>query len=102
MNERIIGFYEENAAAWDSQRGRNLFEQPWLDRFAALLPDGGSVLDVGCGMGEPIARYLIERGFAVTGFDASPSLIALCRERFPSGEWLVGDMRELSLGRRFD
>src|SRR4051812_27129882 len=102
MHERIIDLYEKNAAAWDRQRGRDLFERPWLDRFAALLPAGGSVLDVGCGMGEPIARHFIERGYAVTGVDASPSLIALCRERFPHHQWLVGDMRELSLGRRFD
>jgi hypothetical protein len=26
----------------------------------------------------------------------------MCRERFPDHEWLVGDMRALDLGRRFD
>ena len=99
---RIVGLYEENAAAWDGQRGRDLFEKPWMDRFASLLPPGGSILDIGCGMGEPIARYLIDRGFAVTGIDSSPSMIALCRERFPAREWIVCDMRALDLGRRFD
>lgn len=102
MHDRIIGLYEENAAAWDRQRGRDLFEKPWLDRFAALLPPGGSILDVGCGMGEPIASHFIGRGFAVTGVDSSASLIALCRQRFPRREWIVSDMRELALGRRFD
>jgi SAM-dependent methyltransferase len=101
-SERIAGLYEENAAAWDRQRGRDLFEQPWLERFAALLPPGGSVLDIGCGMGEPIAAWFIARGFALTGVDASASLIALCRERFPEREWLVADMRSMELGRRFD
>lgn len=102
MHERIIGLYDENAAAWDRQRGRDLFERPWLDRFAALLPAGGTILDLGCGMAEPIARYFIECGFAVTGVDSSSSLIAICRQRFPEREWIVSDMRELSLGRRFD
>ena len=102
MHERIIGLYEENAEAWDAQRGRDLFERPWLDRFTALLPSGGTVLDIGCGMGEPIARYLIERGFRVTGVDSSPSLLALARGRFPDHEWVVADMRALDLGRRFD
>ena len=55
MHERIVGLYEENAAAWDRQRGRDLHERAWLERFAALLPAGGGVLDIGCGMGEPIA-----------------------------------------------
>ena len=101
-SERIVGLYEENAAAWDRQRGRELFERPWLERFAALLPPGGSVLDIGCGMGEPIAAWFIAQGFALTGVDASPALIALCRARFPQREWRVGDMRRLELGRRFD
>jgi SAM-dependent methyltransferase len=101
-NERVAGLYEEHAGAWDRMRGRDLRERPWLDRFAAMLPESGTILDLGCGMGEPVARYLIEQGFALTGIDSSPSLIALCRERFPDHEWLVGDMRRLDLGRRFD
>jgi len=101
-HERIIGLYEENAAAWDRQRGRDLFERPWMERFAALLPEGGSILDIGCGTGEPIARFFIERGYAVTGVDSSPSLIAICRERFPHRDWHAADMRSLNLGRKFD
>ncbi len=101
-NQRIIGLYEENAQAWDRQRGRDLFEKPWLDRFLALLPERGTILDIGCGMGEPIARYLIERGFSGTGVDSSPSLINLARRRFPDQQWLALDMRRLDLGRRFD
>jgi SAM-dependent methyltransferase len=101
-NERIVSLYEDNAAQWDAQRGRELFERPWLDRFLALLRPGGRVLDIGCGMGEPIAGYLLSRGAAVTGLDASPSLIARCRERFPAQDWIVGDMRAMDLGGRFD
>ncbi|HEY0113994.1 MAG TPA: class I SAM-dependent methyltransferase [Allosphingosinicella sp.] len=102
MHERIIGLYEENAAAWDRQRGRQLIESAWLERFSEMLPHGGTILDIGCGMGEPMAAWLIERGFSVTGLDSSPSLIAMCRRRFPEQEWIVGDMRRTALGRRFD
>lgn len=100
-SERIVGLYEDNAAAWDAQRGRDLFERPWLERFRALVPDGGEVLDLGCGSGEPIARWLIESGCALTGVDSSPSLIELCRTRFPGHEWIACDMRALELGRGF-
>ena len=41
-------------------------------------------------------------GFGVIGIDSSPSLIEICRRRFPDSEWLVKDMRQLALGRRFD
>lgn len=101
-HERIIGLYEDNAAAWDAIRGGELHERGWIDGFTALLAPGASILDLGCGSGDPIARHLIERGYSVTGLDSSPSLIARCRERFPDHEWLVGDMRALDLGRRFD
>jgi SAM-dependent methyltransferase len=100
--ERIIGLYQRHAAAWDRERGRALWEKPWLDQFLTILPPQPAVLDIGCGSAEPIARYLFERGCAVTGVDASPALIGLCRERFPTQEWLVGDMRTLSLDRCFD
>jgi SAM-dependent methyltransferase len=101
-SDTIIPLYDRHAQAYDRQRGRSLFEKSWLDAFAALLPDGGSVLDIGCGMGEPIARHLIARGFAVTGIDSSPSLIAMARERFPQQTWMAADMRALSLDRVFD
>jgi SAM-dependent methyltransferase len=102
MHERIIGLYEENAAVWDVLRGRVLGDREWFDRFTELLPRGGSVLDLGCGSGEPIARHLIEAGYRLTGIDSSPSLIALCKQRFPEQQWIVADMRTLDLGRRFD
>lgn len=76
-------------------------EHSWLARFLAHVPPGGAVLDLGCGMGEPIARHLIDQGCAVTGVDTSPTLIGLCRERFPLQDWRVADMRGVDLGRRF-
>ena len=100
--ENIAGLYERYAKTWDKARGKNLFERAWLDRFRALVPDGGKILDLGCGAGEPIARYLIEQGYRVTGTDSSPAMIALCRERFPDARWIVADMRRLALHERFD
>ncbi|MGX1788130.1 class I SAM-dependent DNA methyltransferase [Bosea sp. NPDC055332] len=100
--DAIVSLYQRHAAAYDQQRGRRLLEAHWLDRFLSLLPANPSVLDIGCGMGEPIARHLIERGCAVTGIDSSESLIALCRGRFPQQSWQVADMRELALDLRFD
>jgi SAM-dependent methyltransferase len=100
--ERIIGLYERHAEEWDSDRGRSLFEKAWLDRFLALLPQKASILDIGCGSAEPIACYLIEKGCDVTGIDSSPAFIGMCKERFPDQDWIVTDMRTLSLDRRFD
>ncbi len=98
----IVPLYQRHAQAYDRLRGRSLFEKTWLDAFVALLPEAGTVLDIGCGMGEPIARNMIERGFNFTGIDSSPALIAMAQKRFPQQTWVTADMRALSLGRAFD
>lgn len=99
--ERIVSLYDENAQAFDAQRGRALAERGWLDRFRAPIAAGAEICDLGCGSGEPIAAALIAAGLRVTGVDSSPNLVALCRARFPRREWIVADMRGLDLGRRF-
>ena len=101
--DKIIDLYERHAHDYVADRrsvGWN--ENAWLDRFSALLSQGASILDIGCGSGEPIARYLIDQGFAVDGVDTSPTLMAICRGRFPQRSWHVADMRALALKVSFD
>ncbi|MBX8824475.1 class I SAM-dependent methyltransferase [Ochrobactrum sp. SFR4] len=104
--ENIIPLYETHAQKWDHIRRDNaakgLMETQWLKHFTSLLPHQGSVLDIGCGAGEPMAGHLIRAGFQLTGVDSSASLIDICRTRFPQQQWLVADMRELSLPQKFD
>jgi SAM-dependent methyltransferase len=99
--DQIIGIYKRHFEAFDHRRGRSLFEKIWLDRFREAMGRHATVLDVGCGMGEPIARYMIDHGHTLTGVDTSPGMIGLCRERFPDHEWIQADMRGLDLGRAF-
>lgn len=101
--DNIVSLYQRKAHAWMAERERHasLFEKPWLDKFRALLPPAASILDIGCGSGQPIAQYFIENGHDVTGVDSSPAMIDVCRTRFPEQHWIVADMRQLSLQRRF-
>ncbi len=94
--------YAKHAASFDAARSRDLVERPYLDAARGLLAAGATVLDLGCGGGDPIARYFIEHGHPVTGVDASGPLLDLGRERFPEATWIEGDMRRLALGTRFD
>jgi 2-polyprenyl-3-methyl-5-hydroxy-6-metoxy-1,4-benzoquinol methylase len=101
--DKIIDLYERHAFDYVADRqsvGWN--ESAWLDRFSALLSRGASILDIGCGSGEPIARNLIDQGFALDGVDASPTLIGICRARFPQRSWHVADMRALALDNEYD
>lgn len=100
-SEDIIGLYERHAQAFDGDRGKALFERGWLDRFRAVAGEGRAILDIGCGSGEPIARYLIAAGHPLTGVDSSARMIGMCRVRFPDHAWIVADMRTLALPSRF-
>lgn len=96
--DRIIGHYERHAATWDEDRARAAWnDKPWHDRFIAMLPKSASVLDLGCGSGNPVARNMAAQGLKITGVDSSPTFISLCRDRLPGHTWIVGDMRALSL-----
>jgi SAM-dependent methyltransferase len=98
----IIDLYQRKAQDWIESRARTgLSEKPWVDRFRALLPRAGPILDLGCGSAEPMAAYLIGLGHPVTGVDSSPAMIDVCRRHFPTQEWIVADMRKLDLQRKF-
>lgn len=98
----IAAFYEKHVGNFDRERGRDLMERCHLCAALDGLSEGASILDLGCGTGQPIAAHLIERGFRVTGVDIAEAMVALCRDRFPEHDWVVGDMRQLDLGRTFD
>jgi SAM-dependent methyltransferase len=78
--------YEEIAPIYIAGRGQNVsgVGASVVADWSKMLPDGANVLDLGCGTGVPITKTLIERGFNVYGVDASASMIAAFRARFPT------------------
>jgi len=51
--------------------------------WASEFPPGATVLDLGSGPGEPSTRILQEAGLTTCAVDASPTMVAAFRERFP-------------------
>ncbi len=66
----------------------------WLRRFAALVPAGAAVLDLGCGNGLPVARELAGR-YDVTGVDLSPVQVGRARALVPLARFVCADMTEV-------
>jgi SAM-dependent methyltransferase len=62
---------------------------------------GTDLLDVACGTGKSFVPML-ERGYAVSGCDISPAMVAEARLKAPAAEIVVADMRDLPWSRRFD
>jgi SAM-dependent methyltransferase len=97
----ILTTYNTVATEWDVQRSQSLFERKWLDRMLNFAP-GKTILDIGCGAGRPIARYLCDRGAVVTGLDGAPAMIKLFQSNVPNARAILADMRGLDLGETFD
>ena len=70
-----IEYYDKHAVTYFEQTV-DINMQGWWDLFTAQLPEGGSVLDLGCGSGRDSA-YFISRGFDVTAMDASEEMCDL-------------------------
>jgi SAM-dependent methyltransferase len=62
---------------------------------------GGSLLDLACGTGKSFVPFL-RRGFAVTGCDVSPGMLAEARRKAPGAALVQADVRELGSIGRFD
>jgi SAM-dependent methyltransferase len=80
-----------------------------VDFYAALAPDGGSVLELGAGAGR-ITFALAEAGRSVVGVDLAPAMLGRAKARLSHVaadvaarlEFRQGDMTALRLGRAFD
>ena|SRR5205807_552927 len=61
--------------------------------FLALVPEGGLILDAGCGSGRD-SRAFLERGYRVRAFDASPELYASGEYRGDRACYASGEVDE--------
>lgn len=77
MDEDTLQFYRRNAQAYS---GRAKGPSTRLKGFLALLPPGGSILELGCGAGNHSAEMLAA-GFAVRATDGSPEMAAIASRR---------------------
>lgn len=75
--------YDRFATAYDAENEASLvnayYERPAMIALAGDVA-GLRILDAGCGSG-PLTAALRERGAEMSGFDGSPAMIALARER---------------------
>lgn len=86
--EPLAWFYNEVWGEELSKQALPLVEQLLLPRLAK----GDRILDLCCGSGQ-LAQKLLEKGYQVTGFDASESMLYHARQNAPGAQFIQGDAR---------
>lgn len=75
---------------------RNQFKsEGYLEQLVKLLKPCANILDIGCGAGIPIDKYLVDREFKVLGIDISEKQIELAKKNVPQANYIVKDMSHL-------
>ena len=71
-DSETLDYYTDNADAYAQRALQHVGEAP-LAEFASRVPNGGAILDLGCGSGWAAAHFR-NAGFAVTAIDGSQGL----------------------------
>lgn len=95
MKNPLQAIYNGFAKSYDDKRG--FFDiSEILNRFYSQLSvESGNVLDLGCGAGEPVARYFIDRNWSVTGVDFSERMLELASNYAPEMKTFHADICEV-------
>jgi len=95
LREIYDGFaktYEENRGLFDMSEVLDCF-------YSQLEPDNGRLLDLGCGSGEPVARYFADRSWTVVGVDFSERMLELASKYVPEMQTIHADICEVEFER---
>src|SRR5215469_16168286 len=84
--------YDAISVRYDAWSDGDTKYRGWLSELGELMPEGASVLDLGCGSGLPVARDLTTAGFHVTGVDISAVQIQRAQELVPDAQFLLADI----------
>jgi SAM-dependent methyltransferase len=98
-------FGSDYAAAYDALYADKDYrgECDLVERVCATYASApvSSILDLGCGTGAH-AHELTRRGYEIVGVDRSEAMLERARRTRTGASFVLGDVRSVDLGRRFD
>lgn len=91
-----------SADFWGESRDSS-FVSKLVTEFANKVKPKGKILDIGCGTGYPLASYLSEKGYNVTGIDSSEKMIEIALSRsIKNAKFLTSDFFDFKTNGKFD
>lgn len=94
--------YDKIAAWWHAQQNESDYGLAQIERAISYCKRNHTALDVGCGSGGRVTRKLLEKGFQVTGIDASPKMIEIARLHHAEVDFQVADICHWQTDRKYD
>ncbi|MBV5348803.1 methyltransferase domain-containing protein, partial [bacterium] len=87
--QTILDYFENTAQQRDKWKKRNRFYQTTIERqFAFIIPEGATVLELGCSTGDLLNAVKPAKGI---GVDFSPTAIEIAKQKYPHLEFQVAD-----------
>jgi cyclopropane fatty-acyl-phospholipid synthase-like methyltransferase len=80
-------------SAWNSERPREV-RRWFLGEVLARLPEGASVLELGCGPGTDAAELSVGRRYV--GVDLSRAQLSIARRHVPHATFVLGDLASMA------
>ncbi len=96
--------YDYIAEQWHSSvRGQTFGARVlgYVDKVLEGLQPRARVLDLGCGTGNLIAKYIVQRGYQVIGVDQSKKMLEIAKKVVPEAELIHSDMVEIQFTDKF-
>ncbi|MCE0498977.1 MAG: class I SAM-dependent methyltransferase [Methylacidiphilales bacterium] len=94
--------YDSIAERFNADRTR-LYpkEREYLALLLDPLTGPGTILDLGCGTGNPIAMHIAFRGHRLVGVDGSEAMLAIARKQLPGHRWIHELMERVEFDETF-
>lgn len=93
QSEIVRKGYSQIAKKYHAQR-KTYPSKALLKKFSKSLPNNSKILDLGCGAGVPVARFLAKK-FKVTGVDFAQGMLKLARVNVPSAKFVKMDITKM-------
>lgn len=95
-----IEYFNLLASSRDYWRKKNNFYHEEVEKLLSfLIPEGSSVIDIGCGTGDTLMKLKPDY---CKGIDFSSEMIRLAKEKYPDAAFVVDDIEDLKINEPFD
>ncbi|TDP02958.1 class I SAM-dependent DNA methyltransferase [Flavobacterium sp. 245] len=94
--------YNKIVDDWAKIRNNSAVNKPIIDFLEKIKPNG-DILDIGCGSGNPIAKYFSENNYSIIGIDFSEKMIEIAKsQEIKNSQFIVSDFFDFETDKKFD